>query len=718
MSSPKSGLIRSLLSLTVVVALAACGGDELPNEPVGEVSPPPTRPSDGLLENPVLQEVVDLQVARDGGGLTALLRADDGAVRARAAFALASVQDPGAGSTLTGLLSDPDPAVRRDAAFALGQISDPIYGPALLGILRDEMDPEVRVRVIEAAGKIGDGRVLESLLAMDLPPEEAAARNLALSRLGVRGITVPTGITFLLDEMKGEDAEARENAAYFFGRNRITTPWAGSANLLRGVLDSLPPSDPVAMHLLLGLSLLRDQGDNPRFLAWMRGSPDWRIRANAARGVTGRTVDIRVRERLLDALGEPSTHVAVAAADALTGVQELQGPELEALKKWVRDNPHDWRRAGPILAVLGRMGEGDVLRDWLAGWDERDEDHVIPRTRGIGALAFDPDPQATDDLMEAAASTQSRIRGTALGGLARRWRAERKDPATVARYFEAFSAGVTTGDPSAVFISAPALADPAFLPLGSLVVLMNEYGKLASPEDRGSMQAILRALGATGAPEAEDFLRRVLRTSEDILKTTAADALSALVGEEEEEGDGGAGGEAAGSPEEADSSEEAPSASPSVDWEALAALGPHPKLILETEKGTVTLVLDAENAPLTVQTIAGFAQEGFYDDTPFHRVVPNFVIQGGDFSRKDGFGGPGFSIRSEFTQTPFQRGVLGMASAGKDTEGSQFFIMHSMAPHLDGGYTAFGWVESGMDVVDVLYVEDRVLTARVEPDRS
>jgi peptidylprolyl isomerase len=186
------------------------------------------------------------------------------------------------------------------------------------------------------------------------------------------------------------------------------------------------------------------------------------------------------------------------------------------------------------------------------------------------------------------------------------------------------------------------------------------------------------------------------------LRNAAADALSALTGAEIE---------APGAPDElADAGRQ-------VDWEALAALGPRPKLILETGKGRVTLVLDAESAPLTVQTIAGFAQEGLYDDTPFHRVVPNFVVQGGDFSRQDGFGGPGFSIRSEFTEIPYRRGVLGMASSGKDTEGSQFFITHSMAPHLDGGYTAFGWVESGMDVVDVLYEEDRILTARVEPDR-
>ena len=96
-------------------------------------------------------------------------------------------------------------------------------------------------------------------------------------------------------------------------------------------------------------------------------------------------------------------------------------------------------------------------------------------------------------------------------------------------------------------------------------------------------------------------------------------------------------------------------------------------------------------------------------------MVPNFVVQGGDFTRRDGYGGPGFEIRSEFTETPFLRGVLGMASSGKDTEGSQFFITHSMQPHLGGAYTAFGWAEDGMDVVDLLYQEDLIVSARVEP---
>ncbi len=154
----------------------------------------------------------------------------------------------------------------------------------------------------------------------------------------------------------------------------------------------------------------------------------------------------------------------------------------------------------------------------------------------------------------------------------------------------------------------------------------------------------------------------------------------------------------------------------SPDWQVLAELGTHPALVLETEKGRVVIRMVAELAPVTVQTMAELAAAGHYDGVAFHRVVPDFVIQGGDFERGDGYGGPGFVIRSEITGIPYRRGVVGMASAGQDTEGSQFFITHSPQPHLDGDYTAFGRVVEGMDVVDRIYEQDRIIRARVEPD--
>jgi peptidylprolyl isomerase len=646
------------------------------------------------MGNRALQAVVDRQVERDAGALVGNLADPDPRVRARAAFALASVQDPAAAPALARALRDPEAPVRRDAAFALGQLSNAASGSLLLDALAEETDPGVRARLLEAIGKVGDERTLERLLALDLDSEETPARNLAVSRMGIRGVTLPAAVQHLVGALWDAAPRARENAGYYFGRTPAPGPWSAWAPQVRSVLDSLPPSDPLAMHLLLGLANLGDPQDTPRFLWWLRTSPDWRIRANAARAAGGGAREARARMALIAGLDDPSTHVAQFAAGALTAGPRLPPGELEALRSWIRDHPDDWRRAGPILSLLGREGDGAFIQAWLEGWEAGD---VIPRTRGIGALAFVPGPEAFQILLDAVHDPDPRIRGTALNGLARRWRVEREDPSTHSAYFRAFSLGLRSGDPASSFVSAPALADSAFLALGSVELLLETYRRLSAPGDLDAMQAILTALGETGAPAAEGALREASGHPSPSVRKAGLDALARLEGEEPMVDD------------------EVTPAERRVDWEALAGLGPAPRLILETEKGTVLLVLDAESAPLTVQTIAGFAQDGKFDGVPFHRVVPNFVVQGGDFARRDGYGGPGFKIRSEFTQTPYRRGVLGMASSGKDTEGSQFFITHSMQPHLDGAYTAFGWVEAGMDVVDSLYEWDLIVSARIEP---
>ena len=154
-----------------------------------------------------------------------------------------------------------------------------------------------------------------------------------------------------------------------------------------------------------------------------------------------------------------------------------------------------------------------------------------------------------------------------------------------------------------------------------------------------------------------------------------------------------------------------------IDWDQLAEYGPRPLLTLFTEHGPIAIEMDAEQAPQTVQKLIRSAIRGDYDGVPFHRVVPNFVIQGGDYLRADGFGGPNVAIRSEFTRIRYRPGTAGIASSGKDTEGVQYFITQSMQPHLDGRYTAFGQVIHGQDVVDAIQQGDVVLRAVVTKDK-
>ncbi|OGU31868.1 MAG: peptidylprolyl isomerase [Ignavibacteria bacterium GWA2_55_11] len=138
---------------------------------------------------------------------------------------------------------------------------------------------------------------------------------------------------------------------------------------------------------------------------------------------------------------------------------------------------------------------------------------------------------------------------------------------------------------------------------------------------------------------------------------------------------------------------------------------------MHTSKGEITVELLPEDAPFTVLSFLRLARKKFYDGLTFHRVVPNFVVQGGD-PRGDSWGGPGYSIRSEVSLVGYERGSVGMASAGKDTEGSQFFITHAPTLHLDGRYTIFGKVVRGMDVVDRLQIGDRILSVTLQRDRA
>ena len=134
---------------------------------------------------------------------------------------------------------------------------------------------------------------------------------------------------------------------------------------------------------------------------------------------------------------------------------------------------------------------------------------------------------------------------------------------------------------------------------------------------------------------------------------------------------------------------------------------------LETTKGVIQIQLDVSLAPITCANMVYLSQKGYFDFMAVHRVVPNFVVQAGD-PRGDGSGGPGYAIPCEINPLRFKRGSVGMALAGKDTGGSQFFICHSEQPHLDGGYTVFGKVVSGMKVVDRIEEGDLILRARVQ----
>jgi len=136
------------------------------------------------------------------------------------------------------------------------------------------------------------------------------------------------------------------------------------------------------------------------------------------------------------------------------------------------------------------------------------------------------------------------------------------------------------------------------------------------------------------------------------------------------------------------------------------------KVIMETSKGTIHLELFDKDAPNTVKNFSKLSNDGFYNGLKFHRVIPNFMIQGG-CPQGTGTGGPGYTIKCEINAQKHTPGTLSMAHAGKDTGGSQFFITHKATPHLDGVHTVFGRTQN-LDVVNALEQGDEIKSVTIE----
>jgi len=131
---------------------------------------------------------------------------------------------------------------------------------------------------------------------------------------------------------------------------------------------------------------------------------------------------------------------------------------------------------------------------------------------------------------------------------------------------------------------------------------------------------------------------------------------------------------------------------------------------METSKGSIEIELYPEHAPVTVNNFVFLTQEGYYDGIKFHRVIANFMVQGGD-PTGTGRGGPGYKFADETYGNPLKhdKGVLSMANSGPNTNGSQFFITHAPQPHLNGKHTVFGKVTQGKDVVDAIEQGDKMI---------
>ncbi|MEO8502291.1 MAG: peptidylprolyl isomerase [Acidobacteriota bacterium] len=600
-------------------------------------------------------------------------------LREMLAVALGRIGDAATRPTLEVLLVDADAAVRRAAAFGLGEMGDRASTKALLRAVADS-DPETGGLAVEALSKIGASatEVNDALAAIaPLPTPERWGRLLPyLFRF--KGTDV---VVLAVEGLKTLDPTMHAQAAYALARE----PQEGGAPWLRLLLADSDPS--VRDWAARGLGAVGEAGD----LARLRPLLD-----DANAGVVIQT--LRSAKRLIGA-GK------IAAPREWT-------PRLRALF----DDPR------PGVAVTALEAAGAWLLDETLGGvlaERAGSETVSQRHREVALLALadgkDPRAGGLADRVARAASPVLRARAAEAAGklglddVLTRLLADQEAGVRAA----ALDARLQRKDEAAWNAARAALVDPdpivrstAIEGLGAQLPLAEiTRGLAASAGDRldDAQLSLMRALGARAKAEKVEpaeragclaTLQQAASTHDDFLvRRQAADILHDL-------------GEARPAIGAASDRQ--------LDWyrAALARIDGSREVDLATPRGTVRIRLACQEAPLTCLNFLQLAGQGYFDGLTFHRVVPDFVAQAGD-PRGDGSGGPGFTIRDELNRLRYRRGAVGMALSGPDTGGSQFFLTLTAQPHLDGGYTIFGDVVSGMDVADRLEQGDKILHATI-----
>ncbi len=651
--------------------------------------------------------IIQLEDERNlnGNELAKLLKHASPKVRERAALAIGRIGDKRGTAALIDLLqTEKDESVRAMTAFALGEMEDAAAVPALLAFLEPGKFPiSVRARPVEALGKIASvpanvellgkatleqisNRLLEQLPNPEFTLTADKKLTASLTITALMRVRPTAAVEPLTQQLKSGDADIRAQTANALAR--IRQPIASAVPALLGALND----------------------------------SDHNVRANAARAL-GVSKDSKAVEPLIKSLGDKSEQVQVSAIRALAAIgdKRVVEPLIAFGNQLINQTPGNGRNllsnANLAFEVVGPLGS---LKDKRA----------LPLIRQIrAAVGVGGSPEAETAIAKFGEEEFfSKLDYSALTKTD--WRRvinfsqglKELSPESAKKWFSIFLADF---DHDKIYaralpelLSAMAKLDPqwtssnlrrylqlkdvnARATIAALLARLQNSESLESLIDlmkttksdtsNDAMLAVLTALSKYKSEKAIEAIKTALNDSDHLVRRRAVDLLKQ-----------------AGAGDFSDRIGIVKTDHDKLFYQRVAArLNKKVTATIHTDKGAVTMELFPSDAPITVDSFVTLARKGYFNNVTFHRVVPNFVIQGGD-PQGTGEGGPGYQIRCEVNMKVYGRGALGMALSGKDTGGSQFFITHSPQPHLDGGYTVFGQVTKGIEVVDRIARGDRI----------
>jgi cyclophilin family peptidyl-prolyl cis-trans isomerase/HEAT repeat protein len=722
-------------ALLVVLSITTAAGQKISREDSSTVIPTKT-----LLR---LMRAEDER--RWDENLAALIADKDARIRKRAALAAGRIGDVRAVPALVeALKADADEDVIQMAAFAIGEVESPAGADALIAVLNDAHNPPgVRARAVEALGKIG------AALLSNAPGAASQAGGPKPEDARLNKIRVA-----ILDALKFEAGRRAmpDRLTILLGLTAALRARPEGAGPI--IIQFLGYSDPrIVANALNTMARLRLKDDSDQ-VRQLLGNGDAIVRANAAR-VIGAAEDKQAFDALLGrALNDYDLRVRVGAIRALASLKDeraavplmRRGIELFKAAHFNGKNGMSRNEGLEILSALGVILAGKPRPDIGEEAAARIELYISVRAmtnenipeEEVATAKWNPteyleylkgfeatrERSSDDELRKVFYGFRSTSARAA--GLAELARIKPKLPENIAKDAQSLLLRMLN-DRRTPELAIPNIlnAYAAFKP-SDLAELVRRYFKHAdvvvratvaellgeqSPDESNSRAliealpvalrdqdlndaalSILDALAKQKSAAANDAIKTALDSSDHLLRRRAVALLKA----------NGVG-------DFSDRIGTVETRNADADYHrAIARIGRKVTATVVTSKGAFTIEFLPEEAPLTVDNFVQLARKGYFNGQTVPRVVPNFVIQTGD-PRGDQNGGPGYQIRCEINEAAYERGAVGMALSGKDTGGSQWFVTHSPQPHLDGGYTVFGRVIRGMEVVDSIARGDTIV---------
>ena len=607
------------------------------------------------FEKEDVQAAINAVDQRSSEALLPFLKHPDQDVRWAAAHGAISMNDSSLIAPLANALLDSIPEIRRECYLALGATGNVRASEIIFEILPKEKDKDCRKAAWYALGKTCNAADFQNVF---LAAQEENAQNdpsWFLYWTGVRGIGGGSSIKLALKWLNEAPVENRLGAAHFLSR----TPNLSLDQYDEALMKAYKKEENMEVKIALALAFRNDN----------------MLSKETALSLIVDAQDERLVQNLFRAAW---TKGLFSAADVLPWLGEQHHPlSRKLVAQWMVDQPWDrslfdlmsaqlktYDEEMQSIIIKGILANSQNKAPWLDDVRQRFSlNGTPPHIKANYVRALIHDDHAIPFLSTLLDETQDKVVSTsAIETLVEMKASDRWDPAI--DFESIIDMVLELKDIAQVYTIANHLSDPN----------MN-YKLTYKGVDK--LELLARELELPRAMEAYIALQQ---------------AIAYLNGSEYE------------TPK--------PSYNHPINFEVLKDFDKRKAVLVNTSRGSFKLKLNPKGAPGSVANFLLELEAGTYDGRTFHRVVPNFVVQGA-CPRGDGFGGPNYSLRTEAGAQTYRTGTIGLASAGKDTEGIQWFITHSPTPHLEGNYSAFGTVSEGMDVVRSIQVGDQIISVEL-----